>query len=143
MRHANATAVDILKASELTGLTSAMITYLGRIGVCQPSGASGRGRRRLYTFNDVLFLRVVAGLLSRGIEVKRLGAALRRAKSEADLWDDVRAAPRHFLVTDGTEVFLRRKGQLESKTTDGQFVFAFVLDLEHFHTPLLADWPAS
>jgi DNA-binding transcriptional MerR regulator len=142
MGMANPSFVDVVKASALSGLSIHMITYLGRIDIIHPTGASGRGRRRRYTFNDVLFLRVIAELLGRGVEVKRLGAALKRAKAEADLWDDVRAAPRHYLVTDGTEVFLRRKGRLESKTVDRQLTFAFVLDLGQAHAPVAAGWPA-
>jgi len=134
-------SVTIAKAAELSGLKPHMITYLGRIDVLQPSGTSGRGRPRRYTFNDVLFLRVIGELLRRGIEVKRLGTALRRAKAEADAWEDVRSAPRHFLVTDGTEVYLRRKGRLESKNVDGQLAFAFVLDLAYAHGPLTTGWP--
>jgi DNA-binding transcriptional MerR regulator len=143
MMAANPSLVDVATASSLSGLSVHMITYLARIDIIHPTGASGRGRRRRYTFNDVLFLRVIAELLGRGIEVKRLGAALKRAKAEADLWGDVRAAPQHYLVTDGTEVFLRRKGRLESKTVDRQLTFAFVLDLGHAHAPVVAGWPSD
>lgn len=137
-------AVPIKKAVELSGLTAHMITYLGRIEVLIPSGnVGGRGKRRLYTFSDVLFLRLIADLLARGIEVKRLGKALRRVKAEADDWLDLKARPRHFLVTDGTEVMLRRKGQLESKTMNGQLVFAFVLDVAAAHKPLAEAWPKA
>ena len=135
-------AVPIKKAAELSGLTAHMLTYLGRIEVLIPSGnLPGRGRKRLYTFSDVLFLRVIAELLARGIEVKRLGKALKRAKDEADTWLDVRDRPHHYLVTDGTEVMLKKKGQLESITTGGQLVFAFVLDIAAAHRPLAEAWP--
>lgn len=143
MGGANVSSVDVATASALSGLSVHMITYLSRIDVVQPTAASGRGRRRRYTFNDVLFLRVVAEMLSRGLEVKRLGAALKRAKAQADLWEDVRSAPSHYLVTDGAEVFLHRKGHLESKTVDGQFAFAFVLDLQHAHAPVAEGWPQA
>jgi DNA-binding transcriptional MerR regulator len=136
-------SVDVVKAAALSGLSVHMITYLGRIDVVQPTGSGQRGRRRQFTFNDVLFLRVIAQMLGMGIEVKRLGAALKRAKAEADLWENVRSAPEHYLVTDGTEVFLRRKGRLESKTVDKQLAFAFVLDLRHAHQPVAAGWPSS
>jgi DNA-binding transcriptional MerR regulator len=137
-------AVPIKKAAELSGLTAHMLTYLGRIEVLTPSGnLGGRGRRRLYTFSDVLFLRLIAELLARGIEVKRLGKALKRVKAEVDDWLDVKAKPRHFLVTDGTEVMIRRKGQLESKTMNGQLVFAFVLDMSAAHKPLAKCWPQA
>lgn len=137
-------AVPIQKASELCGLTTHMITYLGRIDVLVPSGnAPGRGRKRLFTFADVLFLRMIAELLQRGIEVKRLGKALKRAKAEADMWLDIKKRPRRFLITDGTEVMIRNKGKLESKTMNGQFVFAFVLDVAAAHKPLAEAWPKT
>lgn len=135
-------AVTIKKASELSGLSTHMLTYLGRIDVLIPSGSlPGRGRKRLYTFSDVLFLKMIAELLTRGIEVKRLGEALKRVKAEADGWLNVRACPRQFLITDGTEVMIRKKGQLESKTLNGQYVFAFVLDIAAAHRPLAEAWP--
>lgn len=135
-------AVPLKKASELSGLTTHMIIYLDRIDVLKASGSPrARGRRRLFTFCDVLFLRLIAELLAKGIEVKRLGQALKRAKSEADAWLDVKKQPRHYLVTDGTEVFIRRKGRLESKTVDRQFAFTFVLDLAMAHAPLADVWP--
>lgn len=135
-------AVPIKKAAELSGLTPHMLTYLGRIEVLIPSGnLPGRGRTRLYTFSDVLFLKMIAELLSRGIEVKRLGAALKRVKTDADTWLDIQTQPGRFLVTDGAEVMLRQKGQLESKTMNGQLVFAFVLDMAAAHRPLAEVWP--
>jgi hypothetical protein len=82
-------------------------------------------------------------MLARGIEVKRLGAALKRVKAEADDWLDVKARPRHYLVTDGAEVMLRKRGQLESKTMNGQLVFAFVLDIAAAHRPLAQIWPRA
>lgn len=134
--------VHVKKAAELSGLSIHMLTYLSRLDILKPTGGPpGRGRRRRYTFNDVLFLRVIADLLRTGIEVKRLSQALKRAKAEADAWMDIRRAPRRYLVTDGTEVFLRTRGHLESKTRDRQLAFAFVLDLEKPHAVLAADWP--
>jgi hypothetical protein len=55
----------------------------------------------------------------------------------------IRRAPRRYLVTDGTELFVRRKGELESKTMDGQLAFAFVLDLGPMHRKISDDWPAD
>lgn len=136
--------VPIKKASELSGLTPHMITYLGRIEVLVPAGSEpGRGRRRLFTFADVLFLKLIADFLARGIEVKRLGEGLRRAKADAESWLDITKKPRRFLVTDGTEVMVRSKGTLESKTMNGQLVFAFVLDMAFAHASLKEKWPQA
>lgn len=131
------------KAEELSGLKPDMLTYLSRIDVLKASGNDkpGRGRPRSFTFTDVVFLRAIADLLDRGIEVKRLGKALRKAKANANQWMDIRRAPNRFLVTDGTEVFFRHLGQLESKTFDGQLAFAFVLDLRPPHKAVAEAWP--
>lgn len=134
-------AVPVTQASDLSGLTVDMITYLGRMDILKPSLGGGRGSRRLFTFNDVIFLKVIADLLARGIEVGRLKASLKRARQEAQTWIDIRRAPRHYLVTDGTELFVSRKGELESKTTNGQFAFAFVLDLLPAHRQISEAWP--
>ena len=97
----------------------------------------------MYTFGDVLFLKVIADLLARGIEISRLKAALKRARLETDSWIDIRQAPSHFLVTDGTELFIRKKGELKSKTMNGQLAFAFVLDLSPTHRIIAKSWPTQ
>jgi len=133
-------SVSIDQAAKLTGLSVHMITYLGRLDILKPS-IRGRGRRRLFSFNDVLFLKVVADLLSRGIEVKRLRNSLVQAKKEAERWVSIREAPKRYLVTDGTELFVRSYGRLESKTRNGQFAFSFVMDLGTAHRSLSSSWP--
>lgn len=135
-------SVGIREASKLTGLSQHMITYLGRVGILTPSGVAkpSRGRARKFTFNDVLFLKVISDLLLSGIEVKRLRHALKRARDEAATWIDIRQAPRRFLATDGTEIFVKRKGRLEFKTVNRQFAFAFVLDLEPTHKKIAMQW---
>lgn len=131
--------VPVGRAAALSGLSEDMITYLGRLEILTPT-RGGRGRRRMFTFNDVLFLKVISDLLSRGIEVKRLRTALSRARVEAQTWIDIRRAPAHYLVTDGTELFLRKRGELESKTMNGQLAFAFVLDLVPPHRVISDAW---
>jgi DNA-binding transcriptional MerR regulator len=132
--------VTIHDAARLTGLSAHMITYLGRIDLVRPSRA-GRGRPRQFTFSDIIFMRLIADLLKRGIEVKRLKHSLQKAKAQTELWIDIRHAPSRYLVTDGTEVFIQRQGQLESKTLNGQLAFAFVLDMGIAHRAVAASWP--
>lgn len=136
--------VPIWEAARLSGLSPAMITYLGRNGIVTPSGQSPRrGRRRLYTFSDVIFLKVIADLLEKGIEIKRLRQALERARDETEGWVDIRRLPRKYLVTDGNELYVRDKGKLESKNSNGQFAFAFVLDLGLTHKAIAGAWPQA
>jgi DNA-binding transcriptional MerR regulator len=138
-------SVGIRPAAELSGLTVHMVVYLSRTGILIPAGGTspGRGRRRLYTFNDVIFLKVIADLLARGIEVKRLTKSLQRARAESAAWIDIRRAPSRILVTDGTEVFVHRRGRLESKTFNGQLAFAFVIDLARPHEAIARSWPVT
>jgi DNA-binding transcriptional MerR regulator len=133
-------SIPIAQAAKLAGISVHMITYLGRYDILSPT-IRGRGRTRLYTFNDVLFLKVIADLLTRGIEVKRLKQSLQRARSECEIWIDIRKVPNRYLVTDGTELFIRDQGRLESKTRNGQLAFAFVLDLASAHRTISQAWP--
>lgn len=137
--------VDFKTAAKLSGLSAHMLVYLIRNDILVPSGNghAARGRKRLYTFSDVIFLKLIADLLVKGIEVKRLNAALKRAKIDVDTWIDIRKAPRGLLVTDGTEVYVHRNGRLESKTKNRQFVFAFMLDIAELHHSISKEWPQT
>ena len=134
-------AIPVADAARLSGLSVDMITYLGRVDILKATHGGGRGSRRLFTFGDVLFLKTIADLLARGIEVARLKSGLRKARAEVQGWIDIRTAPRYFLVTDGTELFVRRRGELESKTMNGQLAFAFVVDLAASHRTISSAWP--
>ena len=134
--------IRAVQAAKLAGLSVHMITYLGRHDILNPT-IRGRGRTRLYSFNDVIFLKVIADLLASGIEVKRLRLALQRARSECENWIDIRRVPKRYLVTDGTEVFVRDRGRLEFKTKSGQLAFAFVLDLGLAHKSISPLWPTQ
>ena len=133
-------SITIAQAARLAGISVHMVTYLGRFDILSPT-IRGRGRTRLYTFNDVLFLKVIADLLACGIEVKRLKQSLQRARAECENWIDIRKIPNRYLVTDGTELFIRNQGHLESKTRNGQLAFAFVLDLASAHRTVSQSWP--
>jgi DNA-binding transcriptional MerR regulator len=135
-------SVSITQAAKLSGLSVHMITYLGRSEILRPSGREPRrGRQRLYTFSDVIFLKVIADLLAKGIEVRRLRESLNRARAETSLWIDIQREPRRHLVTDGTDLYVYEDGRLESKTLNGQFAFAFVLDLGPTHKLISEAWP--
>ena len=64
-------------AQEVTGITYRQLDYWARTGLVGSSirEASGRGSRRVYSFEDLVALRVVAGLLGAGVSLK----AVRRA----------------------------------------------------------------
>jgi DNA-binding transcriptional MerR regulator len=116
-------------AARVAGLSLHMLNYLCRHKVISPTneGGRGRGRQRKYSFTDILLLRLVARLLKQGVSVLRFRKTCRLLESRRL---DVKALlSRRYMVTNGTEIFLRDKNVLEC-IESGQTAFAFVLDLE-------------
>jgi DNA-binding transcriptional MerR regulator len=98
------------QACELTSCTPHQLRYWDKVGLVKPSiqTTDGRpGRRRIYSFRDLVGLRVVKSLLDNGLSIQRV----RRA------WD-----------------YLRRTGDMDSHlaevklVTDGQSIFAVAHD---------------
>ena len=117
------------QAAKVAGLSQHMLNYLSRHKVVSPSGRvdRGRGRQRRYSFADILLLRLVARLLKQGVSVMRFRRTCRILESKK--LNMIELLKRRYLVTNGTEVFLRDRDVLEC-IESGQTAFAFVLDLE-------------
>jgi DNA-binding transcriptional MerR regulator len=127
------------RAGQLAGLSSAMVNYLCRTAVLVPTGSRkrGRGQRRIYSFGDVVMLRVLARLLDAGISVLRLKIALRALRRyHSDITPS--SLPAALLVTDGKSLYLRdRRGILEDLNSR-QMAFAFVLELSQIQQEVIA-----
>ena len=118
------------QASRLSGLTLAMVNYLCRNGVVVPTGESkrGHGRARHYTFGDVVALRLVAKLSANGVSPLRMKKGLQGLrKHHPDI--TLTSLPGSHIVTNGKDLYLRREGMPIERTFDGQFAFAFVVEL--------------
>ena len=114
-------------AARVAGLSTHMLNYLCRHKVVSPSGPRGRGRQREYSFADILLLRLVARLLKQGVSILRFKKTCRLLESRRlNVKELLRC---RYLVTNGTEIFLRDDRVLEC-IESGQTTFAFVLDLE-------------
>jgi len=93
------------QACQLTGCTPHQLRYWDRVDLLRPSiqGTGGRpGRRRLYSFRDLVALRVVKSLLDNGMSVQRVRRAwdyLRRTGDMEHHLSEVR------LITDGESIF--------------------------------------
>lgn len=123
------------KAAKLSGLTSYMVDYLGREGIVPPSGSirTGRGIERRYTFSDLVLLRMMSGLLKKGVSAKRLKQAIRTLRTKFPKITE-NSIPGRFLVTDGKWVLFKDETSLlENLNTGGQFEFSFVVDVEPIH----------
>ncbi|MEX1280147.1 MAG: helix-turn-helix domain-containing protein [Acidimicrobiia bacterium] len=118
------------QASALTGCTAHQLRYWDRVDLVTPSIQTTGGRagvRRLYSFRDLVWLRVVKGLLDNGMSVQRVRRAADYLRRNADL-DDTLAGVR--LVTDGQSIFqvLEEGDHLLDALKEGQLAFVLVID---------------
>jgi len=123
------------QAAKLSGLTIHMTHYLCREGLvkpkCQDKNKKGKGKKRDYTFSNVVLLRALGKLLSTGISVSKLKKGLRETKKD---WLKIShdRIPCKYLVSNGKTLYFKsskRKALIELGT-GGQSVFAFVLELK-------------
>ena len=89
-------------ACQIAGITYRQLDYWARTGLVVPSirGASGSGSARLYSFKDLLVLKVVKRLLDTGVSLQNIRVAVEhlRRHGVADL-------ARLTLFSDGTTVY--------------------------------------
>ncbi len=89
-------------ACSAAGITYRQLDYWARTGLVEPSvrEASGSGTSRLYSFRDILVLRIVKKLLDAGISLQNIRSAisLLRGHGVADLAEIT-------LMSDGTSVY--------------------------------------
>ncbi len=93
------------QATRLTGCTPHQLRYWDKVVLVQPSiqRTGGRpGRRRLYSFRDLVALRVVRSLLDNGMSIQRVRRAWDYLRRTADM--DAHLAEVR-LVTDGQTIF--------------------------------------
>ena len=76
-------------ACSAAGITYRQLDYWARTGLVEPSvrAAHGSGSQRLYSFRDILVLKVVKRLLDTGISLQQIRAAVQhlRDRGSADL----------------------------------------------------------
>lgn len=114
---------DLFTAAEvarLTGLSVARLRALDRAGVVSPSASAGK--KRAYTFSDLIVVRTVQGLLERDVPIREVTAAVRALK--ASLPRVTRPLAELRVVSDGTKIVVKSKaGTFEPRT--GQMLLDF------------------
>ncbi|GLF95753.1 MerR family transcriptional regulator [Streptomyces yaizuensis] len=89
-------------ACAAAGITYRQLDYWARTGLVEPSvrPAYGSGTQRLYSFRDVVILKIVKRFLDTGVALQNIRAAVRhlRDRSYADL-------ERMTLMSDGATVY--------------------------------------
>ncbi len=89
-------------ACSAAGITYRQLDYWARTGLVDPSvrGATGSGTQRLYSFRDILLLKVIKRLLDAGISLQQIRTAVQHLRARGT--DDL---TRVTLMSDGASVY--------------------------------------
>ncbi|HYF11526.1 MAG TPA: MerR family transcriptional regulator [Actinomycetota bacterium] len=118
------------QATKFTGCTPRQLRYWDQIGLVKPSVQQTGGRPgvpRMYSFRDLVALRVVRSLLDSGMSLQRVRRAWDYLNRRAHL-------DRHLsevkLITDGVSIFkvARRNGEIIDALREGQLAFFVAID---------------
>jgi len=89
-------------ACNAAGISYRQLDYWARTGLIEPTvrGAKGSGSQRLYSFQDILLLKVVKRLLDAGISLQQIRTAVQHLRARGT--DDL---TRVTLMSDGVSVY--------------------------------------
>jgi len=89
-------------ACHAAGITYRQLDYWARTGLVEPTvrGATGSGTQRLYSFRDILILKVIKRLLDAGISLQQIRTAVQHLRERGT--DDL---TRVTLMSDGASVY--------------------------------------
>jgi DNA-binding transcriptional MerR regulator len=116
-------------ARRVVGISYRQLDYWDKTGLLRPSvkQAGGKGSRRVYAFEDLVELRVIAKLRALGVSLPAVRKAARYVRQHfANL---VRPLARLALVVDGKSILIRTTDQkhLIDATAEGQMVISFAV----------------
>ncbi|MGI5835170.1 MAG: helix-turn-helix domain-containing protein [Chloroflexota bacterium] len=116
------------QASKLSGVPYRTLDYWATSRFITPSmaGAKGKGTQRLYSFPDLVALRVAQQLRTAGISLQALRKVVRYLRTRRK----TASFANTYLVSDGKDVFERRGDDLISTLRQpGQMASAWIIDL--------------
>lgn len=111
-------------ACQVAGITYRQLDYWARTKLVQPSirTAHGSGTQRLYSFRDILVLKIVKGLLDTGISLQNIRRAVDKLGNLGV--DDLAGIT---LVSDGKTVYECRSPEVIDLLAGGQGVFGIAV----------------
>lgn len=112
-------------ACSAAGITYRQLDYWARTGLVEPTvrTAGGSGTQRLYSFRDILLLRVIKSLLDAGVSLQQIRTAVHhlRRRGTEDL-------TRVTLMSDGASVYeCRSPEEVIDLLQGGQGVFGIAI----------------
>lgn len=114
---------------KITGLTIRQIDYWDRTHFIKPSvaEATGQGSARLYSFTDLVQIKVAKTLLDRGITLQKIRKSITYLKK--NMPDVEKPLSELMFITDGNTVFVITGDdkQIVDTLKKGQLVFAIAL----------------
>jgi len=122
---AEATGYRGVTACHAAGITYRQLDYWARTSLVVPSvrDASGSGTQRLYSFRDIVVLKVVKRLLDAGVSLQNIRKAIETLRSHGV--DDLAGIT---LISDGTTVYeCRSPEEVVDLLQGGQGVFGIAI----------------
>lgn len=121
---------SVLQACRLTGCTPHQLRYWDQIGLINPGIQQTRGRpgvRRLYSFRDLVALKVVKALLDGGMSLQKIRRAYKYLRDKAGLEQHLADVK---LITDGQSIFelAKNDGEVLDALRQGQMAFFLAID---------------
>ena len=115
------------RAADIVGITYRQLDYWARTELVRPSlaDAQGSGSRRLYSYRDLLELKVIKTLLDNGIDLKKVRTVFDYIRQRPDA--DIASAN---LVIRGASVLLCDDDELIDLVKRGQGVLNVSLSLD-------------
>ena len=110
---------------KIVGISYRQLDYWARTGLVEPSyrRAEGSGTQRLYSFDDVVRIKVVKRLLDTGVSLQKVRLAVDELRRMGG------SLAESTLISDGTSVYaLDDDAQLLDLLRKGQGVFALAIE---------------
>ena len=117
------------QAARLANISYRTLDFWARSGFIIPSivQSAGKGSDRIYSFRDVVALRVAGKLRALGISLQALRKVLKYLQEREGLESPLAET---YLVSDGSDVFEKQGEEVLSVfRRPGQVAFSWVLDL--------------
>lgn len=122
-------AFNTKTVSNITGLTNRQVDYWDRTHFIKPSlkEASGYGTARLYSFNDLVQLKVAKTLIDKGVSLQKIRKAITWLKKNFPEVEKPLAQMK--FLTDGETIFVlaKEKNVILDVLSKGQLVMAIAI----------------
>lgn len=113
------------QACSIVGITYRQLDYWARTGLVRPGlkEAHGSGTQRMYSFRDLVHLRVIRNLLDAGVSLPKIRKAIRY------IADELKTPLENVtLLSDGTSIYAATSGsEIVDLLQKGQGVFGIAL----------------